>query len=201
MMKVLQESVPKWGAIPAFNAGSGSKIFASTTGRQSYVGGMPVGFINNGSNDIGLVCGGQAGECRSIITAGAGVSNFIGLLLNNYLLDVRHGSGDKNQTTFSWALPTIVLGPCIVELSAGTDQDVTDPTPPWRSADTFAIGDPLYIAFSTTAALNGLWTKTADNADSKGPTGAQKLGIVLKAPASNTDTMVAYFYGAPPANF
>lgn len=193
MLKVLQTGWAPNGDLPPFNANGAG--FMGANSHTQYIGGMPVGIATDG-----LVVGGQANQVETIRGAHtgpvAGQTNFLGLMVNNYQLDYKTGRGLRDlsgvaATDITWCHPSIVLLPCLVELKMGTDDRVADATPPFITTVTWAVRDRLYITDSATAALNGRWTNVASG------TNTAPLGVVIKAPASETDTMWAIFYNLP----
>lgn len=187
MLNILQYGVPI-GDWPDMNAVGSKKMGANS--HTQYIGGCAVGLATDG-----LVVGGQTNQCESVaadISGGvSGASNFLGLMVNNYLLDIRTGLGVRGGTTITDALPTIVLAPCLVELKKGTRDDVADATPPFLTTVAWARRDRLYTVDSATAADNGLWTNVASG------TNTMPLGVVIKPPVDENDSMIAYFWAIP----
>ncbi len=183
MLKVLQYGFPPLGAMPAvYNANNAGYMGANS--HTQWIGGMPVGIAADG-----LVVGGQTNQVETVTATS--VSNLIGLMMNNYQIDIRTGAGIKGVTDITFAVPTIVLLPAFVEMSKGYLDDVVDATPPFMTDVAWAVRDRLYITDSATAASNGRWTNAASS------TNTAPCGVVLKAPADENDTMIAYITYLP----
>lgn len=217
MMRVLTGGILPHGDWPDFNTSAPGKKFANNvpaTATQPYVGGMPCGFTATSAANSGFTFGGNSGQCvvTAPVAAGAiGINNYFGLLYNNALVDIRRATGDKTLTgsSVTSAVPTVVTGPCVVELFAGVFNDVTDSYAPFHVGGTvgisilntltWAVGDLISIIASTEPAVNGRFWKTGGTFTESGTatstlqTGA--IGRVLKAPASATDTMIAHIWG------
>lgn len=177
------------GRSAVFNATKSGKM-NTTNSAAKWVGGYPVGM-----STTGLVVGGNANQVivTAPVAAGAvAASNFIGLMMNAHPVDIRRGAGDKSATDIGYAIPSIALCPCKVELLASVYDDVVDPYPPFLTTVTWAIWDKIYVAaHASDTDVNGRLTNAAAGSQT------QPIGVVLKAPASATDTMIAMFFALP----
>lgn len=224
MMRVLTGGIMPHGDWPDFNSTAAGKKFAANapaTATQPYVGGMPCGFTATSTANTGLTFGGGSGQCIvTAPTAGVytsssatlGANNLVGLLYNNAIVDIRRGTGDKTLSGSSVlsAVPSVVIGRCIVELFAGVFNDTTDLYAPFTvggtlgtsiiGSVTWAIGDLVSIIASTEPALNGRLHKTGATISETGTATSTiqtgSIGRVLKAPASATDSMILDFWGS-----
>jgi len=192
MLMLLNESLRPHGDWAGINANSvAGRVLDATVSNIPYIGGMPCGITANG-----MVAGATAlGGTTSAVDS----NNILGLMWNNSVIDSARGSGSKNGVTDrTQAIPSVVLGPCLVRLFSGAQQnDAAIPTiggAPFK-ADGWLVNDYLYICSGGAAADAGKWTKTAGSANFQRPFG-KVIGVT--ASGGVTTELLVDFWGFIP---
>ncbi len=140
-----------------------------------------------------------AGQPAAVVaTGGIGFSvgglddKFIGILTNPSTVDKEVGNVSIWEGFVKCDLFDNTSGPQNISQAGTTTSGVTGDGAPFDVTKSYVRGDLLFIN------PNGLWTNTAPGGSGDPPSaGSVVHGIVLRAPATATDTMVALFFGIP----
>lgn len=154
----------------------GEEVYDSTND-PTYAAGQPAA----------IVAGGGVG-----VSVGGTDDKFVGIHTNPSTVDAANGNVSIWGGFVKCDLFDNTAGPSNVAPAGTTTSGVTGDGAPFDTTKSYARGDLLYIN------PNGLWTNEAVGGSGNPPSaGSAVHGIVVTAPASATDTMVAIFWGIP----